>query len=262
MQSIQLNQVERVLHDKRSYLSILQHRGEELQAELDAKMKLQPNVEFLADNKTLLESQQPFPSIILSIQLPGIGISLIDDVPSEVSYISIFGLNTLIQYSEEGTRVQLEVERIQIDDQCEDSLFPVVFSHAPTNVTGYPFAQITFDILPIQDTSVIVIDSSAIRIQEMDVKVDERFIYEVLDIIQSAREYIINRKQDQQFVKYYSHLRAPERPTAAKQYFFKLLQVYPLELNITFEAKPGLRNSFFKLGAWDPFAWGENHNLT
>jgi hypothetical protein len=256
MQSMQLKQIGRILHEKQSQLVVLQHRKEVLQVELDTKIKLQPNVEFLADSKVFLEPTEGSPSIIISVHLPGIGISVIDDVPSEISYLSVLDLNILLQHSEEGTRVQLEVGRLQIDDQSADSLFPVVFSHTPESVAGYPFAQITFDILPQRDTSIIVVDNAAVRIQEMDLKVDERFLYEVLEIVESVRDYVIKNQEDQQLIRHYSELRGPVSPSAEKQYFFKLLQFYPLSINITFEAKPGLRESYFDLGAWDPVAWG------
>ena len=69
------------------------------------------------------------------MELPGIGISLVDKTPKELVYITLDYIDLTYKNSSEAEKFELTVGKVQIDNQLRAAEFPIVLSpsHEWTN---------------------------------------------------------------------------------------------------------------------------------
>lgn len=80
--------------------------------------------------ETVGVSEQP--TLTLSVELEGIGISVITKTPAELFYLSLRGLKVGYQDYPQYYRASVDCKWIQIDNQLFGGLFPIILY--PTNV--------------------------------------------------------------------------------------------------------------------------------
>ena len=73
------------------------------------------------------------PRLKVHLQLPLLGISLIDRSPEEVAYFALQNLRVHIEDSATRTSLRVALDKMQLDDLMHDAIYPVLLSAAPVH---------------------------------------------------------------------------------------------------------------------------------
>lgn len=93
------------------------------------------------------------PSLIVNVNLEGIGISLINKRTIELLYFSSTGIKLEYNDSEAAQTINLTLDSIQLDNQLHDAIFPVVLQPTPLArndkavITNLPAVQASLMLL-------------------------------------------------------------------------------------------------------------------
>jgi vacuolar protein sorting-associated protein 13A/C len=175
----------------------------------------------LRSEETEQDEEYSRPTILqISSEIRGIGISLIDDRPREILYAFID--NLVVQFSMSDIRQFLEtkVTRLQVNNQLQDALFPVVFTnHKKLDTEFIHFSMVRahqeekFDFVPY----------FSLLIQECDMNMDLSLLSTLTNF---ALDFIPNTSIPQR-----THT---SMPISSKKVYFELLQLHPIKMNVTF----------------------------
>jgi hypothetical protein len=144
----------------------------------------------------------------LSVKLPRIGLSVVDDVPREFMYISLTGLEMEAEDAPSQQTLDFKLWRLQIDNQKPKAGFPVIFAPAPVAKEDLqPFIQLSVNKEKNPQFPVLIFQYVSLLIQTMDVKVEEAVIYDVLEFINAfAKASGVKDDVSDAIVTRYGHL--------------------------------------------------------
>jgi len=188
----------------------------------------------------------------LCLQLPHLGVSLIDRSPEEVAYFSLRNLQLHVSDSATSTEVRFSLDQMQLDNLVQDALFPVILAAAPVKPKDWmPVVQLALVKQKIPGVNIQCFQYVSFLLQTLDVRMSELYIYQCLDFANSlaqrlepdpsamtdaasSDELVLRRMSDE--------LKLPDSSLASL--YFKFLHLQPLAINLSFQANPGVRNSY------------------
>eukprot|EP00008_Paramoeba_atlantica_P001223 CAMPEP_0201501974 /NCGR_PEP_ID=MMETSP0151_2-20130828/83881_1 /ASSEMBLY_ACC=CAM_ASM_000257 /TAXON_ID=200890 /ORGANISM="Paramoeba atlantica, Strain 621/1 / CCAP 1560/9" /LENGTH=1102 /DNA_ID=CAMNT_0047895529 /DNA_START=905 /DNA_END=4213 /DNA_ORIENTATION=- len=150
------------------------------------------------DQKQLQQHQQSSSSSSLkfSLILYGIGISVLDDIPEELMYLSISALKFSYSLSPSDMSVELKIGRMQIDNQVFNTPFPIVLFPVLSKVEGSetdfePFLHFTAVKSTLKEHQGIdYYRYIGFRISKIDVEVDEIFLLKALSFVVEINKFL------------------------------------------------------------------------
>ena len=196
-------------------------------------------------------SDEQRPDVKVSINLPGIAVSVIDASPEEILLLSVHTLSVALEQAKVQQTAFVKVEHAQLDNMKQNALFPVVVapSFVPdesrqallqlsaTKQRGVrdQRAKMTYNVLSFPYFSVLL--------QSVDVRVEEELIWTVLSYVnefsRAERFQSSQSSVERQCVRHLSDVRL--RGSSDRILYFQFLQIQPLSFHVSFLAKPGMR---------------------
>ncbi|KNC54454.1 uncharacterized protein AMSG_10449 [Thecamonas trahens ATCC 50062] len=192
------------------------------------------------DGVTMMEAQKS--SAIISrikVHVPGLGISVIDPTPEELLYAWMVGAEVLLETDERAIQTgHITVERLQVDNQDEDSVFPVVVNmdEGPLR-KGIPFLQIVYN-KAIASERVQLFGPTVVAIQALTVRVEEGLVVRLMSMAEglpSAKASLAASLEDSLAVS----SQEPSYDEAAgwvREVYFRVLAISPISLKVSFES--------------------------
>jgi len=188
-----------------------------------------------------------------TLALPEIGISMIDETPMEIFYLSLQWIIVSLATSRSTNSVELSVESLQFDRLHHSSVFPVILAPkpiAPELRRKQPFIQFGAAVAKTKPGApVTIFRYFSFLVQEMDLKVEEALITRALAYFSAFREEALSANDPATEVwgsgvlgegevraaivlRYEEHNEPP--PAGSSKMFFRLLELQPLALNLSF----------------------------
>jgi hypothetical protein len=180
--------------------------------------------------------------------LPGIGVSLIDEKPREVSYIFFGGLYLRYEQTKRNRFAEATLTRLQIDNDTVDSIFPVLLATHEKN--GKSFLEVRMcQVLPEpgqEATPLQLFPYFSVLLQEFSVMLDYGFIMVLSGLVEGWTSVIssveIPEERDR---RHEAHVKAVlasvEEPPVissdaqAQKFYFENLELHPIKSHITFQ---------------------------
>lgn len=187
------------------------------------------------------------PYLKFKLDVPGIGLSMIDATPQEIMYLCINGVHVELTDSESSQTIQLELKRFQMDNQLPSAVFPIII--APTAVKGDPLPFISLSVNREKDDTVPFSKFRGLKllIQSLDVEVEEKWIWDLVDFAGNLAGSSGEQEMDPLVVhdvvrKHVSKIMTPPESLVAAQassfLFFNVLNLEPIAINLSFESNP------------------------
>lgn len=181
----------------------------------------------------------------VKVYFPLFGLSLIDAIPEEVAYLSIAGVGCQYNDSQWQTTVSATIASLQLDDLRRHAVFPVLFNPTilPADETPQPFIQLALNQKKAPNSAISIFPYFNVLVQKMDVRVDELNIWKGLEFLNRmlARSGGVNLDLDTKLhTRVFEEFMLPPNFGTQKMYF-KMLQVQPLAINVSFASNPGQR---------------------
>ena len=188
----------------------------------------------------------------VSVNLPGIALSFISDLPEEILLLSLHTLSITLEQAKVQQTAFIKLEHAQLDNMRPTALFPVVI--APTFVPDeqrQPLLQLSAtkqrgvrDQRARVSYNVLSFPYFSVLLQSVDVRVEEELIWTVLSHVnefsRAERHHTSSQSSsDRQCVRHMSDVRL--RGSSQQVLYFQFLQIQPLSFHVSFLAKPGLR---------------------
>jgi hypothetical protein len=185
--------------------------------------------------------EQPFRKMTITLYIEGIGISIINNHPEEVIFLSLSRLK--VDYTDRQAAQQLEftIADIQLDNQQPLAMFPVAISAIlPDEEKPALFISVKTEKRPHQ--TIRCFDHLVILMQELDVHMDEAFLVRLLSMVEAWNELTsLGRKQKDSLGDAdspYQYLRSADTASffEGQLMYFKVLVIYPIKLRVTYVA--------------------------
>jgi len=139
------------------------------------------------------KSQSLFTRFV-SFKLTGLAISLIDLQMKEVILLSISSIETSITRSESGSVAKISFDSVQIDDQNNAQVSPIMLFGK--NSDEYPFLQI--QLYSPSNRFFDVISYASIATRRLDVQIDSSMIsdiYSIIQLLSIEKSHVISPKK-------------------------------------------------------------------
>jgi vacuolar protein sorting-associated protein 13A/C len=119
----------------------------------------------------------------LSLQLRGVGISLVDARPREVMHMQVTGIRASYEDRARDTLYQLDVQRLQVDNMLYNPMFPIVLW--PKQPSHLPLFHIAANVAKGVD-GVVFVNGLELVVQETEIRVDEAFLAHTVGAVSKA----------------------------------------------------------------------------
>ncbi|KAL0252508.1 hypothetical protein I308_101900 [Cryptococcus tetragattii IND107] len=197
------------------------------------------------------------PTMNITVELEGIGISVISRRPDELLYISLRGLKLGYSDYPQYYDVFVDCKWIQIDNQLFGGLFPIIFYPTVVPKDGkelesHPTLQSSVTVLKDQSHGVIFVKYATILLQAMTIEMDEDFLFALLDFVKFKNASWKEEGQDI-LIEHPKDIPEPDISTTKADVFFEALQLQPMALELSFmrtdrvnvDEKVSTRNPFY-----------------
>jgi hypothetical protein len=180
--------------------------------------------------------------IELELRLCGIGISLIDHFraknPTELVYATFLGISMNLVSCKNVHRVNLNINKLQVDNQIKFSPEPVLLTSVRAPLRGAkrasdvaPFLMTTVEI-DTSEQNLVYVREMALELQVLDLAADQQFILSMAGFGEGLAKYIATQSGHEQSVL------TPETtlPTiedaelVSPNFFVQALKIYPVKL--------------------------------
>eukprot|EP00698_Gefionella_okellyi_P001882 TRINITY_DN1171_c0_g3_i1.p1 TRINITY_DN1171_c0_g3~~TRINITY_DN1171_c0_g3_i1.p1 ORF type:complete len:4247 (+),score=1107.78 TRINITY_DN1171_c0_g3_i1:46-12786(+) len=165
----------------------------------------------------------PRVQLALSVNLVGLAVSVIEQTPRELLYISLSDMKVSAIVSAVDQQFGVTVGDLQVDNQMHVCRFPVILAPAPKDQQ-----RVLLEVGVARDTEHENIDFfryASVLMQEIDVKVEADLIVAIVALVRrimTEADTLFDSKDE-----------AETLPTA-KRVYFELLHLQPVKANITF----------------------------
>ncbi|KZT02705.1 vacuolar protein sorting-associated protein 13 [Laetiporus sulphureus 93-53] len=178
------------------------------------------------------------PSLIVTVDMEGVGISLINRRMTEVAYLSANALKFEYTDSAMSQAVNLSCGILQIDSQLHDALFPVVLQPTPISqesigVASLPTVQGSVIWLKDQAHGVFFVKYCSILLQALTIEADEGFLWAVLDLTKIKGASWDEGQQDV-LIQHPEEIPEPHEFSDGQDLYFEVLELQPIRLSISF----------------------------
>ncbi|KAF8311204.1 hypothetical protein DL93DRAFT_2229838 [Clavulina sp. PMI_390] len=180
------------------------------------------------------------PSLSVTVNLEGIGISLINKRVIELLYLSSTGIKLEYTDSYAAQTVNLTLDSIQLDNQLHDAIFPVVLQTTPlpkndrSMITKLPAVQASVMMLKDDSHGVLFIKYASILLQALTVRADEDFLFALLDFtkVQGASW---EEETPDILIEHPDGIPRAQPIAGGQELYFEVLELQPIRLTISFE---------------------------
>ncbi|OCF42293.1 vacuolar protein sorting-associated protein vps13 [Kwoniella heveanensis CBS 569] len=197
------------------------------------------------------------PTLTISVELEGIGISVVTRRPDELLYLSLRGLKLGYSDYPQYYDAFVDCKWIQIDNQLFGGLFPIILYPTVVPKDGkelesHPTLQASVAVLKDQSHGVVFVKYATILLQSMTVELDEDFLFALLDFVkfkgaawrEDTQDILIEQPKD---------IPEPDISSTQADVFFEALQLQPVSLELSFmrtdrvnvDEKVSVRNPFY-----------------
>lgn len=142
--------------------------------------------------------------ISLQTEFRGIGVSLMDKKPQELMYLSMTEIGCIFALTEHGQTIcSLNIQSLQIDNQCVESSFPVLLSCPSSD-------WFSLTVVLRAHPSVVYVEEVDLRLQDCSVNVESNLLSLFIELIRSLpwdessptqREWLHFLQHDRRFVQ-------------------------------------------------------------
>ena len=210
------------------------NEGESLTITIEVLIDKVTRVIQIIDNDThpiqKLDSDKETDLLRLSLHLYGIGISIIDERPQEMLYISLHQFILGLEQTAKELSLNVYLNDIQIDNQLADAVHPILLS---TRYGLYPNEDSNvFEMVIVKSNrykSITFFENVSILIRELELRLDDGIINKLVEFANMK----ISTSNDPNFDKMTHYYDVKPKKSSAKWYF-SLLHIHPLDINLTF----------------------------
>lgn len=196
-------------------------------------------------------------NLSVSVELEGIGISVVTKKPYELMYITLRGLK--VGYSDYPTyyETSIDCKWIQIDNQLFGGLFPIILYPTVVPKDGkelesHPTLQTNLAVLKDQSHGVVFVKYATVLLQAMTIELDEDFVMALMDFTK-FQDATWREPTKNVLIEYPKDIPEPDMSSEQSDLFFQSLQLQPVSLEISFmrtdrvnvEDKVSTRNPFY-----------------
>ncbi|KAF9652010.1 vacuolar protein sorting-associated protein 13 [Thelephora ganbajun] len=194
------------------------------------------------------------PTLMFTLDLEGIGLSLMNRKMLEVIYLSMNSLKFEYSSSPVAQAVNLSLGVLQIDNQLHDAIYPVLLQPTPipreaSVVASPPTIQASVIWLNDQAHGVLFIKYCSVLLQALTIETDEDFLLSLYDLtkIQGASW---NAQALDVLIEHPNDIPEPKETAPGQHLYFEVLELQPIRLQLSFmrterisaEEKLNLRN--------------------
>ncbi|KAL1410608.1 Vacuolar protein sorting-associated protein 13 [Vanrija albida] len=175
----------------------------------------------------------------ITVELEGVGISLVTKRPDELLYFTARGLKVVYNDFPTYHDVLLDCKWIQIDNQLFGGLFPIVFYPTVVPKDGkeldsHPTVQLAVALLKDQSHGVIFVKYASVLLQAMTVELDEDFIMALIDFLK-FKEATWREDIKDVLIEQPKGIPGPDIVRNKQDnFFFESLQLQPVSLELSF----------------------------
>ncbi|BGP21450.1 Vacuolar protein sorting-associated protein 13 [Rhodotorula toruloides] len=174
----------------------------------------------------------------LSVNLEGIGISVVNRKMQELIYASFRGVTA--KYSDSTTNVAYDVgiKWIQIDNQLFGGLYPIllypsVIPKDSKELEVHPSLQVSAILLKDEAHGVNYFKYASILLQEMTIEVDEDFLFALLDFAKFSGANGM-AEQESKLTEDPEEIPEPTATSKGGDLYFEVLHLHPIQLDLSF----------------------------
>jgi len=177
----------------------------------------------------------------IGLDFSSITLSLIDEKPSELVFITISSLQLLACMNGSSQSLELSIAQLQIDNQLYSTPFPILLYSRP--VENQCFFQMSL-LKSNQYPHLKYLPYFAVKFQEMDIKIDEICLLRILNFLEVITNFAASRKLEENEMKLFCYspsfrLSDVELQMTGTMVYFDILHINPIRLNLSFETTGG-----------------------
>lgn len=176
--------------------------------------------------------------LTITVELEGIGISVVTKKPDELMYLSLRGLKLGYSDYPQYYDAFIDCKWIQIDNQLFGGLFPIILYPTVVPKDGkelesHPTLQASVAILKDRSHGVYFIKYATILLQAMTVELDEDFVFALLDFTK-FKDAAWKEPTHDVLIEHPKDIPEPDITSASADVFFEALQLQPISLELSF----------------------------
>lgn len=192
-------------------------------------------------------------TFLLDTKLSGIGLSLIDNYPREICYVSISHIRFRQSTSDNHMYLEFKCLGVQIDNMLREAAFPVAF--APVNKHTYaessndnslskPFLHFSMcKSTKESNDSINLFRYLSFNLQEATIEIDYTFIENVINLVDEltaedkSGRMDVSEINDKDIVAVADMLKIVVDTSAESnlKYYFEAFELHPVRVNLTFK---------------------------
>ncbi|KAJ2927125.1 hypothetical protein H1R20_g9964, partial [Candolleomyces eurysporus] len=178
------------------------------------------------------------PLVTFTLDLAGIGISLVNRRLMEVLYITLDQLKFEYVDSSVAHAVNLSCGSLQIDNQLHDALYPVILQPTPLSkdaagVGALPTVQASVIWLKDQAHGVLFVKYCSVLLQALTIEADEDLLFAIYDLTQIKGASWEDESQDI-LIRSADEIPDPDVASTGQALYFEVLELQPIRLSISF----------------------------
>lgn len=194
------------------------------------------------------------PVTAVAMRLPRVGVSIVNEHPQELLYLSLHSTTVEITDCFDQQTLEFIMGRIQMDNQQYGARFPVILAPTPVEVEErHPMMHLSLNKTKDDDVPVQIFSYASFLMQAIDIKVDESLLYELQAFasgFRSASSAVVAGEHGdvrgkaadvKRMSKDVDECVRPPGEATSTEFFFKLLHIQSMRVNLWFIPQPGMR---------------------
>ncbi|KAF8509808.1 vacuolar protein sorting-associated protein 13 [Gautieria morchelliformis] len=183
-------------------------------------------------------TEEEVPSLNISLNLAGLGVSLIDHKMVEVVYISLSGLGLEYTRTMTAQAVTISCSVVQVDNQLHDAIYPVALQPSPLPTgekmtTPPPAVQASVIFLNDQGHGVLFVKYASVLLQSLTVRLDEDFLLSLFDMTK-LQDISWEDNQPGVLIEHPLDIPDPADTARGQSVYFEVLELQPIKLIVSF----------------------------
>ncbi|KAG6898100.1 hypothetical protein C0992_005427 [Termitomyces sp. T32_za158] len=194
----------------------------------------------LSSNPEAFEAvaEQVSPTLSFTLDLAGIGISLVNKRVVEVLYVLLDALKLEYTNSAVAQAFNMSCGTVQVDNQLHDALYPVVVQPTPVNkesseVAALPTVQISVLWLKDKEHGVLFVKYCSILMQALTIEADEDLLFALYELIQ-IEGTSWERGTEDVLIQNIDTIPEPHDDIVGQEMYFEILELQPIKLSLSF----------------------------
>ncbi|KAF9270221.1 DUF1162-domain-containing protein [Marasmius fiardii PR-910] len=178
------------------------------------------------------------PSFGFSLDLAGVGVSLVNRKLVEVVYLSADKLSFEYTASPTAQAINLSCGTLQVDNQLHDALYPVILQPTPIpkeskTVAALPTVQASVILLNDNAHGVLFVKYCSILLQALTIEADEDLLFAIYDLSQIKGASWEESTKDV-LIEHADEIPEPKPLDPGQNIYFEVLELQPIKLLLSF----------------------------